>query len=175
MEDDPDLKLKKKAKFLPSPSSAVKLQQRFQLVQNYLLDQHPTIQRQLFPDSKSNKRRKTSLSICIPTRISNHEHCTDQLQSKVISLESFIDECLIISSCALQRARLRSDNEQTWQKLTNIERDLENLLEKFETLTKSTHNSHTEKSLQNLAQLLTDWNKYEEEFDQQFEELALGY
>ena len=176
MEDDSDLKLKKKTKYLPSPSSAVKLQQRFQLVQNYLLDQHPNIKRQLFPDSKSGKRRKTSLSISIPTRISNNEHCTDHLQSKLFSLESLIDECLIISTCALKRARLRSDNEQTWQKLTHIERDLETLLEKFDTIAKSTHNSHhSEKSLQNLAQLLTDWNKYEVEFDQQFEELVLGY
>lgn len=173
MEDDQDLKLKKKIKFLSSPSSAVKLQQRVQLVQNYLLDQHPKIKRQLFADSKSNRRRKTSLSITIPTRINSTEHCTDNLQSKLFSLESFIDECLIISTRALNRARQRSDNEQTWQKLMSIERDLENLLEKFDTIHKSTHNSHTEKSLQNLAQLLTDWNQYEEEFDRQFEDLYI--
>lgn len=88
-----------------------------------------------------------------------------------MTLESLIDECSMLSNCALKRARLRSDNEQTWHRLNTIERDLENLLEKLDTINKpNSSNSHTEKAFQNLAQLLADFNKYEEEFDQQFEQ-----
>lgn len=161
--------MKKKNKYLPSPSSAVKHQQRLQFVHNYLIDQHPNPKRQLFPESKSTKRRKTSLTITLPTR---NEHCTDDLQSKFLTLESLIDECLMLSNSALQRARLRSDNEQTCHRLNSIERDLENLLEKVDTITKNnSSNSHTEKACQNLAQLLADFNKYEEEVDHQFEQI----
>jgi len=171
------IKSKKKNKYFSSPSSAVKFQQRLQNVQNYLLDQHPiineTVKRQLFNEQKSTKKRKTSLSISIPNRINNNDHCTDILQSKLSTLVSLLHECSTISSCALKRARLQSDNEQTWQKLNNIERDLENLIEKLDTTRNHNHNSNTEKAFHNLAQLLTDWNKYEEEFDQKLEELFI--
>lgn len=131
------------------------------------------VKRQLFNEQKSTKKRKSALSISIPTRISNNDHCTDMLQSKLSTLGSLVHECSILSSCALKRARLRADNEQTWQKLNTIERDLENLIEKLDTSGGYNHNSNTEKAFQNLAQLLTDWNKYEEEFDQQLEELVM--
>jgi hypothetical protein len=170
------IKSKKKSKYLPSPSSAVKFQQRLQTVQNYLVDQHPIInenvKRQLFNEQKSTKKRKSSLSISIPIRINNNnnDHCTDILQSKLSTLVSLLQECSIISSCALKRARLQSDNEQIWQKLNTIERDLENLIEKLDTTSKYNQNSNTtEKAFHNLAQLLTDWNKHEDEFNHQLD------
>jgi hypothetical protein len=173
------IKSKKKSKYIiSSPSSAVKFQQRLQIVQNYLLDQHPNInenvKRQLFNEQKSTKKRKNSLSISIPIRINNNnDHCTDILQSKLSTLVSLLHECSILSSCALKRAHLQSDNEQIWQKLNTIERDLENLIEKLDTTSNSNHNSNTEKAFHNLAQLLTDWNKYEEEFNQQLDQLFI--
>jgi hypothetical protein len=173
------MKSKKKSKLISSPSSAIKLQQRLQLVQNYLIDQHPsmneTVKRQLFHETKSNKKRKSSTSISIPiTTIPTpiNDHCTDIFQSKLSTLISLLHECSLLSSSALKRARLQTDNEQIWQKLSVIQRDLETLLEKVDTTGGYTNNSATEKAFQNLAQLLTDWNKYEEEFDQQYQQLA---
>jgi len=155
----------------------MKFQQRLQLVQNYLIDQHPltneTVKRQLFNEMKPMKKRKTSTSISIPTTINNNDQCTDVFQSKLSTLISLLHECSTISSCALKRARFQSDNEQTWQKLNIIERDIESLVEKFDTPGGYNKNSTTEKAFQNLAQLLTDWEKYEEEFDQQLEELFI--
>jgi hypothetical protein len=155
----------------------MKFQQRLQLVQNYLIDQHPltneTVKRQLFNEMKPMKKRKPSTSISIPTTINNNDQCTDVFQSKLSTLISLLHECSTISSCALKRARFQSDNEQTWQKLNIIERDIESLVEKFDTPGGYNKNSNTEKAFQNLAQLLTDWEKYEEEFDQQLEELFI--
>jgi hypothetical protein len=170
------IKSKKKTKFLSSPSSAVKFQQRLEFVQNYLIDQHPsmneTVKKQLFNELKLTKKRKILPTISIP----NNDHCTDIFQSKLSTLISLVHECSILSSCALKRAHLQSDTDQIWQKLNNIERDLENLIEKLDTTNgcnNNNNNSNIEKSFQNLAQLLTDWNKYEEEFDQKLEELFL--
>ncbi|UJR31455.1 hypothetical protein I4U23_018945 [Adineta vaga] len=180
LEDESDalvlsLKSKKKSKLIPSPSSTIKFQQRLQSVQNYLIDQHPisseAVKRQLFHEMKSTKKRKTSLSISIPMTINNHDHCTDIFQSKLSMLISLVNECSTITSCASKRARLQSDNEQTWQKLTTIERDLETLINKLKTTGGYTNHSSIEKASQNLAQLLSDWQKSEEEFDQQLEEL----
>ncbi|CAF3698351.1 unnamed protein product [Rotaria sordida] len=173
------IKSKKKTKLISSPSSTIKFQQRLQLVQNYLIDQHPstndTVKRQLFNEIKSTKKRKTSTSISIPTTITNNEHCTDIFQTKLSTLLSLLHECSLLSSSALKRANLQSDNEQTWQKLNTIERDLETLIEKIDTMSgnNNNNNSNIEKAFENLAQLLTDWNKYEEEFDQQLEELFI--
>ena len=86
---------------------------------------------------------------------------------------SLVHECSSLGTCALKRARLQSDNEQTWQKLNTIERDLESLVEKLDTPGGYINNSSTEKAFQNLAQLLTNWEKYEGEYDQQLEELFL--
>jgi hypothetical protein len=170
------LKSKKKSKFISSPSSAVKFQQRLQFVQNSLIDQHPptheTVKRQLFHEQKSTKKRKNSMSISIPNTINNtHDPCTDLFQSKLSTLKCLLHECSIISSCALKRARLQSDNEQTWQKLNTMEQDLELAIGKLDTTGGYQNHSNKEKAFQNLAQLLTDWNTYEEEFDQQLEEL----
>jgi hypothetical protein len=122
-----------------------------------------TVKRQLFNEIKPTKKRKTSTSMSIPTTINTNDHCTDMFQSKLATLISLSHECSTISSCALKRARLQSDNEQTWQKLNTIERDLESLIEKLDTPGGYNNNSNTEKAFQNLAQLLTDWEKYEEE------------
>ncbi|CAF3823577.1 unnamed protein product, partial [Rotaria sp. Silwood1] len=171
------IKSKKKTKLISSPSSTTKFQQRLQLVQNYLIDQHPsindTVKRQLFNEIKSTKKRKTSISIPLPTNITNNEHCTDIFQNKLSTLISLLHECSLLNSSALKRAHLQSDNEQTWQKLNSIERDLETLIEKLDTMSNNHNNSNMEKAFDNLAQLLTDWNKYEEEFDQQLEELFI--
>ncbi|CAF3698401.1 unnamed protein product [Rotaria socialis] len=186
-EDDSDIvssplstslmKCKKKSKLISSPSSTIKFQQRVQLVQNYLTDQHPstneTVKRQLFNDVKPAKKRKTSTSMSIPTTIINNEICTDAFQAKLSTLISLLHECSLITSSALKHARLQSDNEQAWQKLNAIERDLGTLIEKIDATSAHNHNNITEKSLQNLGQLLEDWNKYEEEFDQQLEELYI--
>ncbi|CAF1013826.1 unnamed protein product [Adineta ricciae] len=170
------LKSKKKSKLISHPSSAMKFQQQLELVQDYLIDQHPnpteTAKRQLFHEMKSTKKRKTSLSTPTPMIINNVEHCTDIFQSKLSMSVDLLHECSIISSCALKRARLLSDNEQTWQKLTAIERDLEALITKLNVTGGYANSSSTEKAFQNLAQLLSDWQKYEEEFDQQLEELV---
>jgi len=183
LDDDPELlslssiKSKKKTKFLSSPSSAIKFQQRLQFVQNSLIDQHPSInepvKRQLFNELKSTKKRKTSTSLLLPTTIPNNDPCTDIFQSKLSTLISLLHECSILSSRALKRAHLQSDNEQIWQKLNTIEHDIELLIEKLETTGGYNNHSSTEKAFQNLAQLLTDWEKYEEEFDQQSEELFI--
>ena len=173
------IKPKKKSQYLSSPSSTIKFQQRLQIVQNYLLDQHPIMnehaRRQLFNESKSTKKRKSSLVISIPTRMmtNSNDPCTDIFQSKLTNLGSLVQECSKLSSRALKRARLQTDNEQTWQKLTSIERDLENLVEKLDVTGGYSQNSTTDKAFHNLAQLLIDWKKYEEEFDQQLEELFL--
>ncbi|CAF1114277.1 unnamed protein product [Adineta steineri] len=171
------IKSKRKSKLISSPSSTVKFQQRLQLVQNYLHDQHPllneTVKRQLFSDIKSTKKRKTSLSISIPTAVNTNDHCVDVFQSKLTTLISLLHECSTISSCALKRARLQSDNEQTWQKLNIIERDLETLTEKLDVTGGYNNSSNNEKAFQNLAQLLTDWQQDEEEFDRQLEELFI--
>lgn len=103
--------------------------------------------------------------------INNHDQCVDIYQSKLSMLIPLLDECSTISNCALKRVRLQSDNEQTWQKLITIEHDLETLINKLNTTGGHTNNSSTEKAFQNLSQLLSDWQKYEEEFDQQLEEL----
>jgi hypothetical protein len=172
------IKSKKKSKLISSPSSTIKFHQRLQSVQNYLIDQHPsstneTVKRQLFNEMKSTKKRKSSTSISLPNTINNNDHCTDIFQSKLSTLISLVHECSSLSSCALKRARLQSDNEQTWQKLNTIERDLEPLIEKLDTPGGYNNNSSTEKAFQNLAQLLTNWEKYEEEFDQQLDELFI--
>jgi len=174
LEDESEMlssiKSKKKSKLLSSPTSAVKFHQRLQYVQNYLIDQHPSnnesVKRQLFSEDKSNKKRKTSLSISIP-----QDPSTDLVRSKLTSLISLVQECSILTTGALKRARLQSDNDQTWQKLNTIERDLEFLIQKLDSNGNTNHHSSTEKAFQNLAQLLTNWEKSEEEFDQQLEEL----
>jgi len=51
------IKSKKKNKLLSSPSSAVKSQQRLQFVQDYLIDQHPSIKKQLFNEQKLTKKK----------------------------------------------------------------------------------------------------------------------
>ena len=115
------------------------------------------------------RKRRLSTSVSISTAVNEDEHCTDTFQRKLSMLISLLYECLALSSSALKRARLQLDHEQTWQKLNTIERELETLVEKFSTNGVS-NNTTTEKSFQNLAQLLSDWEKYEEEFDQQLEE-----
>lgn len=171
------MKSKKKSKLISSPSSAIKFQQRVQLVQNYLIDQHPstaeTVKRQLFNDTKSTKKRKASISITLPTTFTNNEHSVDSFQTKLSTLISLLHECSLITSSALKQARLQSENEQVWQKLNNIERDLETLIEKLDAAVNHNSTAHCEKLHQNIEQLLDDWNKYEEELDKQLEELFI--
>lgn len=170
-ESDVSIKMKKSKKFLTSPSSTIKFQQRLEYVQNYLIDSHPiineTVKRQLFNELKSTKKRKTSTT-------TNNDQCSDIFQTKLSTLISLIDECLMISTLALKRANIQSDNEQIWQKLNLIQRDLESSIEKLDTNNNLNQNSLIiEKTFQNLTQLLNDWNKYEEKYDQQLNDLFI--
>ncbi|CAF4695133.1 unnamed protein product, partial [Rotaria magnacalcarata] len=80
-------------------------QNRIQLVHDYLTDQHPL--------NIENKKQKS------PKRIQNG-HCKDMIESKLSKLASLLQECSSLSSCALERARLQSNNEKTWGKLNGI-------------------------------------------------------
>jgi hypothetical protein len=151
-DDDQELKSKKKTRIASlSPPSSIKTQERIQLVHDYLTDQHPLIN-----EIKSTRRRKT---------ISN-EHCTDIFESKLSTLISLLHECSSLSLCALQHARLQSNNEQIWQKLNTIENELDTLIQKLDTPGGYNNSTNTEKTLQTLDHLLKDWQKYEDDFDQ---------
>ncbi len=119
------------------------------------------IKRKSFHDIKSNKRRKNSLT---------NNHCTDGFQSKLSTLRSLLHECSMISLRALNRARLQSNNEQNWQKLNNIEHELELLIQKIDMTGGENNSMNREKAFQTLDHLLKDWKKYEDEFDQQLEQ-----
>jgi hypothetical protein len=71
----------------------------------------------------------------------------------------------------LKRARLQSNNEQTWQKLNTIEHDLELLIQKIDMTGGDNNSINTEKTFQTLDHLLKDWKKYEDDFDRQLEQL----
>jgi hypothetical protein len=162
-------KSKKKTKFLTSPSSAIKFQQRLQCVQNYLVDQHlssnDTVKRQLFVDEKSTKRRKTST--CAPLT-SVHDPSTDRFQSKLTTLVSLVHECVSLTSSALTRARSQASHEQRWQQLQTIEQEIGLFVNKLDVPSAYNNPSaNIEKGFQNLAQLINDWQKHEEEFNQQ--------
>ena len=168
------MKSKTRNKFLASPSSAIKFQQRIQLVQNYLLDQHisrpETVKRQLFNEGKPTKKRKTSTSLLITNPIENGNN--DSFQTKFSNLISLAHECSSISSTALTRARLQSNHEQVWLKLMNIEREISLLIEKLDTPTALQNpTASIEKAFQNLTQLLNDWQEFELEFDEQYKKL----
>lgn len=149
----------------PNP---LNIQERVQLVHDYLADQHPLtnqrVKRQLFNDIKSTRKRKPSITI-------HNEHCTDTYESKLSTLISLLHESSTLSSSALNRARLQSSNEQTWQKLNTIEHDLELLIQKIDMAGGSNNSTNTEKTLQTLDHLLKDWKKYEDDFDRQLEQL----
>jgi hypothetical protein len=145
------------------PYSSIKLEERVQLVRDYLTDQHP-IKRQLFNDIKSNKRRKNSLTI-------SDDHCTDIFESKLSTLITLLHECSSLNLSALKRARLQSNNEQIWQKLNTIEHDLELLIQKIDTTGGDNNSINTEKTFQTLEHLLKDWKKYEDDFDRQLDQL----
>jgi hypothetical protein len=76
----------------------------------------------------------------------------------------------MISLRALNRARLQSNNEQNWQKLNNIEHELELLIQKIDMTGGENNSMNREKAFQTLDHLLKDWKKYEDEFDQQLEQ-----
>jgi hypothetical protein len=76
----------------------------------------------------------------------------------------------MISLQALNRARLQSNNEQNWQKLNNIEHELELLIQKIDMTGGENNSMNREKAFQTLDHLLKDWKKYEDEFDQQLEQ-----
>ncbi len=82
-----------------------------------------------------------------------------------------LHESSTLSSSALNRARLQSTSEQTWQKLNTIEHDLELLIQKIDMIDAGNNGTSTEKTLQTLDHLLKDWKKYEDNFDQQLEQL----
>ncbi len=173
MDDDQDpsslLKSKTKTKNTSiDPCSSINFQERVQLVRDYLTDQHPftneRIKRQLFNDTRPNKRRKNSLS-------NPNDHCTDIFESKLSTLISLLHECSSLSLSALKRARLQSNNEQTWQKLNTIEHDLELLIQKIDMTGGDNNSINTEKTFQTLDHLLKDWKKYEDDFDRQLEQL----
>ncbi|UJR15222.1 hypothetical protein I4U23_002181 [Adineta vaga] len=162
------LKMKTRLTSVSPPSSSLQFQERIQLVHDYLTDQHPLVKRQLFNEYKSTKKRKTSLTI-------SNDHCTDIFESKLSTLISLLRESSTLISCALNRARLQSTNEQIWQKLTNIERELEMLIQKIDsTITGGNDNPNSinlEKMFQTLENLLNDWKKFEDDFDQQLDQL----
>lgn len=157
----------------PPPLSSAQLQERVQLVHDYLTDQHPLsksrVKRQLFPDSKPSRRRKSSLTAAT-------EPCTDAIDAKLSTLIALLQESSTLTSQALHRARLQSSNEQTWQRLTVIEHELESLIQKTDAANGNDKNSsvNVEKSLQTLEHLLKDWKKHEDEFDEQLEQLQLA-
>jgi hypothetical protein len=82
-----------------------------------------------------------------------------------------LHESSTLTSSALNRARLQSSSEQTWQKLNTIEHDLELLIQKIDMIDGCNNGTSTEKTLQTLDHLLKDWKKYEDNFDQQLEQL----
>ena len=146
------------------------MQERIQLVRDYLTDQHPILneksKRHLSNDIKLTKRRKNSLTL-------SNDHCTDIFESKLSTLISLLHECSLISLSALNRARLQSTNEQIWQKLNTIEHDLELLIQKLDTTGGGGDNNNSiniEKTFQTLEHLLKDLNKYEDDFNHQFEQ-----
>lgn len=173
LEGSSSIKSKKKNKFITSPSSAIKFQQRLQYVQNYLVDQHlpsnDAVKRQLFSETKSTKRRKTSTSL--PT-IKTEDPAPDQCQAKLSTLMSLVHECVSLTSTALTRARSHATHEEIWQKLSTTEQEMTPFIEKLDTPSAYNNpNSTTEKAFENLAQLVTDWQKSEDEFDRQYKEL----
>ena len=76
----------------------------------------------------------------------------------------------MISQRALNRARLQSSTEQTWQKLSNLEHDLELLIEKLDTTGAEMNSSNREKSFQTLDHLFRDWKKYHDDYQHQLEQ-----
>ncbi|CAM4783765.1 unnamed protein product [Rotaria magnacalcarata] len=155
------VKGKNKVKTLPNSSTlSKKLQNRIQLVHDYLTDQHPL--------NIENKKQKS------PKRIQNG-HCKDMIESKLSKLASLLQECSSLSSCALERARLQSNNEKTWGKLNGIQQDLESLIEKIEMTGDYNNNISTKKTLRTLDHLLKNWKKCEDDFDHQFEQLFSNY
>ncbi|CAF5229098.1 unnamed protein product, partial [Rotaria magnacalcarata] len=95
--------------------------------------------------------------------------------SKLSKLASLLQECSSLSSCALERARLQSNNEKTWGKLNGIQQDLESLIEKIEMTGDYNNNISTKKTLRTLDHLLKNWKKCEDDFDHQFEQLFSNY
>ncbi|CAF3352691.1 unnamed protein product [Rotaria socialis] len=155
------IKGKNNVKTLPNSSTlSKKLQNRIQLVHDYLTDQHPL--------SIENKKHKSS------KRIKNG-HCKDMFESKLSTLASLLQECSSLSSCALERAHLQSNNEKTWGKLNGIQQDLESLIQKIEMTGDYNNNISTKKTLRTLDHLLKNWKKCEDDFDHQFEQLFSNY
>ncbi|CAF1039834.1 unnamed protein product [Adineta ricciae] len=138
--DDMDpLRSKIKGRTTPTspPSPAVPFHERVQTVHDYLTDQHPLEKRQLFNEHRSTRKRKASLTM-------SNDQCTDTFESKLSALISLLHESSAIISSALTRARVQSSNEQTWQKLTNIEHELETLIQKVDSaLTGGSDNSNS--------------------------------
>ncbi len=97
-------------------------------------------------------------------------HCTDGFQSKLSTLKSLFHECSMISLRALNRARLQSNNEQIWQKLNNLEHELELLIQKIDMTGGETNSINRDKTFQTLDHLLKDWKKYEDDYDHQLEQ-----
>jgi hypothetical protein len=77
----------------------------------------------------------------------------------------------MISLRALNRARSQSNSEQIWQKLNNLEHELELLIQKIDMTGGEANSTNKDKTFQTLDHLLKDWKKYEDDFNQQFEQL----
>lgn len=153
IDENESFKTKRKGKFVPSPTSAMKFQQRLQYVQNYLVDQHlnefQTVKRQLF---SSTKKRTTTTS--------NNVEINDELAKKRSNLISLVKECHLISSSALKRAKLQREQENLREKLRTIEDDVRPFVEKIDFRQTSTN----EKNFLNLKQMLNEWQKVDEQF-----------
>ncbi|CAF4564288.1 unnamed protein product, partial [Rotaria sp. Silwood2] len=161
------VKYKKKTRFsLINSSLSIKVQEDIQSVRDYLSDQHPFTnkyleQQQFINNIKGNKRRNTSII----------NHSKDIFNSKLSTLILLLDECSSLSLCALKRAYLQSNNEQTWLKLNTIEHDLDLLIQEIDMIGDYNNSKSTRKTFQTLDHLLNDWTKYEDDFNYQFDEL----
>jgi hypothetical protein len=76
----------------------------------------------------------------------------------------------MISLRALNRARSQSNSEQIWQKLNNLEHELELLIQKIDMTGGEANSTNKDKTFQTLDHLLKDWKKYEDDYDHQLEQ-----
>lgn len=165
------LKSKRKSQFQQSsPCSAMKFQQSIEHVRAYLnnsiVQQTEHVKRQLFVEQKSlTKKRKT-------TQLINEQQSMDKFQQKLTQILQLVHECSMLSTCALQRARLQIDNEEIWSKLNSIEHDLETYVEKLDTTGGQSNSVAKDKTYQNLEQLINEWHKYNQQFQQQFDAIC---
>lgn len=115
--------------------------ERFELVRDYLADQHPIVTKRI---NQRKKHRQSSVNVPI----------VDEFESKLSTLITLVHECSMLNQCALKRARLQSTNDQIWLKLDAIQHDLQILIDRI-------NSTGDEKSIHKVENLLKEWTNYE--------------